>query len=241
VIAEKAGELTMKTQQRTLEKSRLWTETMQSKAANVVLERRTGNASSTRRSIARTVPSLPPGIAYQKRLQVVLRLGFATYQEYLASSMWKDIRETVLLRDKCKCKLCGSAATQVHHLSYSYKSMSGKALYLLLSVCSACHKAIEFDGTRKLSLGEANNRANLMLRAVADLKKKDKRKAKRVVCIKTNSKEDKRKQDRKGKKEIAKVVESKRVLAIDSSMCYVKDGGSNSNWKSFLQKRRDKA
>lgn len=86
---------------------------------------------------------------YATRFSALRSLGFANYQEYLHSSLWQEIRARVLRRDRNKCKCCQAKASQVHHGDYSYEFLSGDSLDMLYSLCSECHKSVEFDGTRK--------------------------------------------------------------------------------------------
>ena len=76
---------------------------------------------------------------------VALFAGFGSYQEYLKSDLWKSIRARVLERDNYKCRLCGKHATQVHHRHYGIRTMKGKTLTHLMSVCGGCHQKIEID------------------------------------------------------------------------------------------------
>ena len=77
------------------------------------------------------------------------RLGFATYEAYLASDLWGNIRERVLARDVWTCRLCGTAAEVVHHQDYSLETMRGRDITQLFSLCRPCHHSIEFDGDKK--------------------------------------------------------------------------------------------
>jgi len=90
---------------------------------------------------------------------VLLRkMGFKTYKAYLASPLWWKIRAKVwaLAREEAGggpplCPYCEARtgvkgrvnrATQVHHLSYSEKVLTGKDLSMLVLICRACHKGI---------------------------------------------------------------------------------------------------
>lgn len=157
-----------KAQRRSPAKAGFWTarttET-QNKAARRNI-RRTGNAPDTAQEhcAQRLMPS--PGNAYALRMMVVNHIGFATYKDYLNSDMWRDIRGSVLERDRHKCKVCGSPANQAHHKSYKKEVMLGQALNLIVSLCQFCHGAIERDICgKKVSLSEANRRLHMMLEA----------------------------------------------------------------------------
>lgn len=77
------------------------------------------------------------------------QLGFATYQDYLNSPLWKGIRARVLIRDGNKCRLCQRNAEQVHHRAYDYATMSGCCIDRLISICESCHHDIEFTKENK--------------------------------------------------------------------------------------------
>lgn len=88
----------------------------------------------------------------EMRQEALLKLGFSTYSDYLASDLWKAIRARVLDRAGHLCRLCGkNRATQVHHTSYMLPVMRGdfRLLRLLVASCGDCHRAVEFAGERK--------------------------------------------------------------------------------------------
>lgn len=80
---------------------------------------------------------------YRERNAVLRAMGYPTYDAYLRSALWHDIRERHLARHP-SCFRCGKPATQVHHAVYTKKvlTLGGAHLY---SVCSACHVAAEFS------------------------------------------------------------------------------------------------
>lgn len=82
---------------------------------------------------------------YAKRDELLLRLGFASYADYLTSVLWAEIREAVLDRDNRQCRICDRKARAVHHIDYSEATMIGDSLESLVSVCHNCHKKIEFN------------------------------------------------------------------------------------------------
>lgn len=87
-----------------------------------------------------------PWIDYEQRSECLKRLGFASYGDYLKSSLWRRIRSKVLARDWYRCRLCGKTASQVHHSRYDLAALSGRDLSRLAAVCPGCHKRIERDG-----------------------------------------------------------------------------------------------
>lgn len=100
-----------------------------------------------------------PGYAERDRL--LRQMGFRSYQHYLGSSLWAEIRERVLRRDGRRCRICSVIATQVHHQRYDYATLRGKNPDNLMSLCHACHETVEFDDhDRKRSPAAARKHAN---------------------------------------------------------------------------------
>jgi 5-methylcytosine-specific restriction endonuclease McrA len=118
---------------------------------------------------------IPPPVVYK------------TYEEYLASDLWKHIRGAVIRRDNRRCRICRKRGSQVHHLSYAKNVMEGRALDKLVLLCRRCHKRVEFTTSgRKRSVSEA---ADVYLRlakeqSVEKRHKKRRRRRKRVVVSK---------------------------------------------------------
>lgn len=93
---------------------------------------------------------------YERRNGRLSDLGYAGYQEYLASDDWKAIRDRKLAKHP-RCLICPGAASQVHHLDYGPDTLLGLVPSSLVSLCRECHRWIEFDGDgRKRTLREAN-------------------------------------------------------------------------------------
>lgn len=83
-------------------------------------------------------------------------LGFASYQDYLASQLWAEIRRQVLA-DNTNCIRCRKPAEQVHHETYCLEVLAGRDRSKLHSICGNCHRKAEFDHRgRKTSLARAN-------------------------------------------------------------------------------------
>jgi len=94
--------------------------------------------------------------AYNKRLYVLREMGFKSYAEYLENPLWKSIRREELDKNPF-CKVCESRSNEVHHRSYSRMVMKGIDRNQLVSLCSECHRSIEYgDNGKKLSLHQAN-------------------------------------------------------------------------------------
>lgn len=91
--------------------------------------------------------------SYLTRWLVIRTMGFKTYEEYLASDLWKRIRTKVLAAGK-RCRKCHRRAVAVHHLSYRRNVMKGKDPTQLVPICKDCHTTLEFDGDRKRSVVE---------------------------------------------------------------------------------------
>jgi hypothetical protein len=89
-----------------------------------------------------------------KPLPVFVELGFKSYNDYLSSDLWREIRDKKL-KECPSCECCGKVADQVHHYSYCYSVMIGQLTSHLLSVCDECHHRIEFDGPTKRNLKAA--------------------------------------------------------------------------------------
>lgn len=87
---------------------------------------------------------------YRDRAIVLKELRFTDYQSYLESALWRRIRVAVLERDGYWCRRCGKvSAHHVHHGSYSKRTLTGRDISKLYSVCDWCHLDIEFDGDKK--------------------------------------------------------------------------------------------
>lgn len=67
-----------------------------------------------------------------------------TYNEYLHTQQWHDMRKRVLERDGYICQAClKNKATQAHHLSYDIYNMIGRsAAFELVAICYQCHRTI---------------------------------------------------------------------------------------------------
>lgn len=110
--------------------------------------------------------------AYTARDRILEKLGFASYRDYLASDLWKQIRGQALARDGGKCSMCENRATEVHHTQYRVSVLKGRDLKPLVSLCHRCHFEIEFRSNRgkkarracsqlgraKLTLDQANHK-----------------------------------------------------------------------------------
>jgi hypothetical protein len=94
---------------------------------------------------------------YSKRDEVLQRLGYADYADYLSSKRWRTIRARVFNRCKGICEVCRiKPAREVHHRSYCLDAMTGKRLDDLVGCCRECLQTAEFENSRKASPRRAN-------------------------------------------------------------------------------------
>jgi hypothetical protein len=76
----------------------------------------------------------------RQRLETLNRIGFGSYDEYLASPLWGKVRHAAIIAHGEHCLRCGRKASSVHHGSYSEDAMRGLDLSELMPVCGRCHK-----------------------------------------------------------------------------------------------------
>lgn len=72
------------------------------------------------------------------------------YANYLNSKEWKRKATIIMRKYKHKCVLCGSWATEVHHLTY--ERVYFEDVRDLIAVCSECHKFIHSIETESYKL-----------------------------------------------------------------------------------------
>lgn len=88
-------------------------------------------------------------------------LGFSSYDEYMNSLEWREIRRRVVKRDRRRCVLCSRKGNrmEVHHLSYSVAVLKGKRLSEIQLLCHWCHLKIEGSyGPNKRAPSEARRK-----------------------------------------------------------------------------------
>lgn len=73
----------------------------------------------------------------------------SNYRRKLHSSYWEDVARRVRMRDRHRCRQCGSTVNlEVHHLTYrdsAGRSIVGReAEYMdkLITLCAECHQRI---------------------------------------------------------------------------------------------------
>jgi 5-methylcytosine-specific restriction endonuclease McrA len=67
------------------------------------------------------------------------------YDAYLASALWKQIRQSVLNNANRLCAGCGAKATRVHHRDYRPRVLSGADITPLVALCVDCHDFVHKD------------------------------------------------------------------------------------------------
>ncbi len=121
-------------------------------------------AKQRKRAEKRAGNPVPRDSTYCQRTEVLLSLGFRTYQHYLQSKLWARLRSSAFMLARGKCKLCGSRPDVIHHVSYSRDTLLGNEMDNLAAVCRACHKKVEFaDDGSKRSLADAQAVFNSLL------------------------------------------------------------------------------
>lgn len=87
---------------------------------------------------------------YGARNDLLWKLGFVDYKQYLRSKIWKNIRARQLEAEP-NCYACGKPANQVHHGEYTEANLTGATLDGLYSVTAGCHKKAEMtrDGFKR--------------------------------------------------------------------------------------------
>ena len=102
---------------------------------------------------------------YHKRDEILKKMGYASYREYLRSPKWRKIRNRAMKKAKGLCKLCGDPARDVHHLSYTKQVLLGGKGRMLIALCRPCHEDGEFADGRKTTIDECNKRLGLFLKS----------------------------------------------------------------------------
>lgn len=90
-----------------------------------------------------------------KQKGTLRQLGFATYEDYLASDLWQRIRIEVFKLRGGFCMVCREPAQEVHHASYNKPVMQGADIKPLYPLCKKCHRDIHKGG---VCLSKANKK-----------------------------------------------------------------------------------
>lgn len=105
-----------------------------------------------------------PFETYRDRDENLSIIGFSSYSDYLESSLWKVIRGKIFARDNWKCTIRNCKLgkrrlmLEAHHISYSLPVLLGIEPGSIVTLCSYCHRYLEFDGKRKLSLQDVQKK-----------------------------------------------------------------------------------
>ena len=122
-------------------------------------------------------------------------LGFKSYDDYLESQVWKNLKRELLAGD-VKCCVCErKRAKTLHHTSYDSETLSGDSRKHLHPICEGCHRRIHFDTNGKFILGSCS------LKRLQDVcrEKAEWRAAPRRVVQRSKSKKQLRKERRETK------------------------------------------
>jgi len=87
-------------------------------------------------------------LARRLEKQGISSIADLSYDQYLRSTLWKEIREWVINTQAGKCSICDRQAEEVHHHDYANETMWGEKSEGLVGLCSRCHDLVEFDGNR---------------------------------------------------------------------------------------------
>lgn len=100
--------------------------------------------------------------SYLDRNTILKELEYDSYEDYLKSKLWLDIRSEIFSKQK-KCYLCNKKSKVVHHYRYTKENLSGLSYDDMYALCHKHHYKIEFDNEgQKLSLVDAQIKFNNM-------------------------------------------------------------------------------
>lgn len=75
------------------------------------------------------------------REAVLQQLGFSSYKAYLASALWRELKQRLV--SGADCAICRSRkAVTLHHTRYDLAALSGKSTEDIHPVCRACHRKL---------------------------------------------------------------------------------------------------
>lgn len=75
---------------------------------------------------------------HTKQSEYSFNARHSQYEEYLNTSDWKYKRDIIMSRFNHVCQICGSKATQVHHITYEH--IQNEYPFELVPLCRQCHK-----------------------------------------------------------------------------------------------------
>lgn len=71
-------------------------------------------------------------------------LGFKSYDKYIKSRLWWNIRQLIIERDGKCCQVCGTPSKTVHHIDYTKVILLGQGdQHELITLCEPCHNFVE--------------------------------------------------------------------------------------------------
>ena len=71
--------------------------------------------------------------------------GHLTFESYLQSDRWKDIRRRVMARADHLCECCGAWASEIHIRDYRPRVLRGDDLLPVVAICARCLDFIHED------------------------------------------------------------------------------------------------
>jgi 5-methylcytosine-specific restriction endonuclease McrA len=75
----------------------------------------------------------------------------SNYAKSLNTEYWHDVRQKILVRDRC-CVICTSFRNlEVHHKTYKNKGNEMENLGDLVLLCGNCHQKVHDDPAHKLN------------------------------------------------------------------------------------------
>ena len=81
--------------------------------------------------------------SYSRRDAILNEIGYTSYESYLCSNLWEDVKyKTYKLLGKC-CFLCDKPSTTLHHRKYTRVNLLGESTEWLSPLCYECHTLIE--------------------------------------------------------------------------------------------------
>lgn len=81
---------------------------------------------------------------YKQRNELLSKLGYRDYTQYLSSNLWKEIYLRVMLDRGNRCILCNNQTNILHHISYRRSVLLGEDDSFIVPLCNSCHMRIEF-------------------------------------------------------------------------------------------------
>jgi hypothetical protein len=102
--------------------------------------------------------------SYAGRNDLLKEMSFPSYEAYLESDYWLEIRDAAFKINGCVCLLCREPAVALHHTSYEQRVLEGRDLTKLVPVCSTCYERIQYaPNKRKRSFPETQQHFNMLL------------------------------------------------------------------------------